>query len=131
MMKNSWLTCTGSDTSETGYHSLDGADDRGLSEEDNVEGGPDEETSGGANVGVEDRDGRPDVGRVGGPSVESGPPHPQQPCPRHHQQHVVRHKSFSVAPQPRSHLLSNQFHHANNQCHPRVINKIDAISATK
>lgn len=46
------VTCGGGDANEAGDHALDGADDRGLSEEDDVEDEPSEEAGGGANVGV-------------------------------------------------------------------------------
>lgn len=49
------MTCGGGDADEAGDHALDGADDGGLSEENDVEDEPSEEAGGGANVGVKSR----------------------------------------------------------------------------
>ncbi|KAF7834104.1 hypothetical protein G2W53_008963 [Senna tora] len=47
----------GSNGNKAGDHALNGADDGGLVEEDDVEGGPHKEAGGGADVGVEHRHG--------------------------------------------------------------------------
>lgn len=90
-------TCAGGDADEAGHHALHGTDDGRLAEEDDVEAGPHEEASGGANVGVEHGDRRRDVGSVWRAAVEPGPSHPQQPATRDHQQDVVRREPLTVA----------------------------------
>jgi hypothetical protein len=89
-------TCAGGDADEAGDHALHGADDGGLLEEDGIEACPDEEAGGGADVGVEYREGRIDVGRVRVTAVEPRPAHPEQPGAGEHEQDVVGREPLPV-----------------------------------
>lgn len=92
------------DADEAGNHALNSADDGGLLEEDDIKPGPDEETSSGADVGVENGHGGVGVSGIGVSSIEARPPQPQQPRPRQHQQYIVGWKPLPVLGRPRSHL---------------------------
>nr|ACL53036.1 unknown [Zea mays] len=95
-----YCTCAGSDADETRDHALDGADDGGLLEEDDVEAGPDEEAGGGADVGVDHGDGGVDVGGVGVSAVEASPAHPQDAGAGEHEQDVVWREPLPVLGEP-------------------------------
>uniref|UniRef100_A0A8R7U016 Uncharacterized protein n=1 Tax=Triticum urartu TaxID=4572 RepID=A0A8R7U016_TRIUA len=89
-------TRAGRDADEAGDHALDGADDGGLLEEDDVQGGPDEEAGRGADVGVEHCDGGVEVGGVRVTAVEPGPPHPEDAGAGEHEEHVVGREPLPV-----------------------------------
>nr|GMD09593.1 uncharacterized protein LOC100382111 [Ipomoea batatas] len=91
---------------QAGDHSLDGANNGGFLKVDNVKTSPNKETSGGANVGVEDGEGGIDVSAIRIAAVEAGPPHPQQPCPGQHQQHIIWWKSLPWKRKPPPHRLN-------------------------
>ena len=55
-------TCGWSDADEARGHALHCADNRRLPQDDNVQGYPDQQAGGCADVGVEDRHGRAEVG---------------------------------------------------------------------
>ncbi|KVI01427.1 hypothetical protein Ccrd_020301 [Cynara cardunculus var. scolymus] len=93
-------TGAGGYANKSGDHALDCTDDGWLTEEDDVEPGPDKEAGGGADVGVENSHGGVDVGGVRISAVETSPTHPQQPCSG--QLHDTPLKQETTAPQAES-----------------------------
>ena len=89
-------TSSGGDADQTGDHALNCADDRGFTEEDDVEDEPRQQACGGAHVGVQHSQGGIDADHVGVASVEPGPAHPQQPCSCQHKKDIVWREPFPV-----------------------------------
>lgn len=90
MNKSSFLkyycsTSSRGDADKSSDHSLNGADDRGLAEEGEVEKEPNKEAGGGADMGVDDGQGGIHTCSVRITSVEARPPQPQQARTRQHQ----------------------------------------------
>ena len=99
-------TCGRSDADEARGHALHRADNRRFPQEDNVQGYPDQEAGSCADMGVEDRYGRADVGGQSAATVEARPSQPQEAGARQGHQDVVGREIVLVLLQPRPHLHS-------------------------
>ena len=72
-----FLTCSGRDSDKASDHSLDGANDGGLLEEDDVQGGPSKQADGSCQVRVQDGSAGIRRGGVRITTVEAIPSEPE------------------------------------------------------